>query len=131
VQCLAQLPAFANARVLEKSPAAIPRDGRRLKGKFTLTEDDILHARRHPEPAIHAWWPIERWDISLGPTYAYPPIGKPYDIPPAALQSAELDNLLAGGACLSATPAAAASARASGICLATGDLAGNLAASLL
>jgi hypothetical protein len=117
-----EIAGFASARVLEKSPRILPRDGLRLRGKYILSEEDVLQARKHGPDSVHAWWPIERWDISRGPTYAYPPTGD-------ALRSAAVDNLLAAGCCLSATAGAAASSRASGICLATGDAAGRLAAS--
>ncbi len=50
-----------------------------------MTEQDILEARKYGPDAVHGWWPIERWDISQGPTYAYPPVGRHYDIPPDAL----------------------------------------------
>jgi len=124
-----EIAGFASARVVEKSPRILPRDGLRLRGKYVLSEEDVLQARKHGPDAVHAWWPIEKWDISRGPTYAYPPTGDHYDIPPDALRSAAIENLLAAGCCLSATSAAAASSRASGICLATGDAAGRLAVS--
>jgi hypothetical protein len=124
-----EIAGFATARVTEKSPRILPRDGLRLRGKYTLTEQDVLQARKFGADAVHAWWPIEKWDISRGPTYAYPPTNDHYDIPEGALQSAAIDNLLAAGCCLSATASAAASSRASGICLATGDAAGRLALS--
>ncbi len=124
-----EIAGFASARVVEKSPRILPRDGLRLRGKYVLTEEDVLQARKHGPDAVHAWWPIEKWDISRGPTYAYPPTGDHYDIPPDALRSAAIENLLAAGCCLSATSTAAASSRASGICLATGDAAGRLAVS--
>jgi hypothetical protein len=125
-----EIAGFAAAKVIEKSPRILPRDGLRLCGKYILTEDDVLQGRKHAPDSVHAWWPIEKWDISHGPTYAYPPTGDHYDIPPDALRSAAVDNLLAAGCCLSATSTAAASSRASGICLATGDAAGRLALSL-
>ena len=121
-------PGFAKARIIESSPRALPRVGHRLRGRAIVTEQDILQARHHDSPAVHAWWPIERWDLSQGPTYLYPPLGEPYDIPDDALASAAVGNLFAGGACLSATPAATASLRAAGICLATGGAAGRIAA---
>ncbi|MGD0390336.1 MAG: FAD-dependent oxidoreductase [Tepidisphaeraceae bacterium] len=126
-----QIPALASARIVEKSPRILPRDGLRLRGRFVVDEQHVLLARQFGPDAVHAWWPLERWDASQGPTYAYPPVGQHYDIPHAALQSAAVENLLAAGACLSATSAAMASIRASGICLATGHAAGRLAASLL
>jgi hypothetical protein len=124
-----EIAGFASARIVEKSPRILPRDGLRLRGRYILSEDDVLQGRKHGPDAVHAWWPIERWDISHGPTYAYPPVGDHYDIPPNALKCAAVDNLLAAGCCLSATSGAAASSRASGICLATGDAAGRSAMS--
>jgi 2-polyprenyl-6-methoxyphenol hydroxylase-like FAD-dependent oxidoreductase len=126
-----EIPALANARIVEKSPRILPRDGLRLRGRFVVDEQHVLLARQFGPDSVHAWWPLERWDATEGPTYAYPPVGQHYDIPDGALQSAAVDNLLAAGACLSATSAAMASIRASGICLATGHAAGCLAASLL
>jgi FAD dependent oxidoreductase len=125
-----EIAGFVSAHIVEKSPRILPRDGLRLRGRYVLSEDDVLQGRKHGPDAVHAWWPIERWDISHGPTYAYPPTGDHYDIPPDALRSAAVDNLLAAGCCLSATAGAAASSRASGICLATGDAAGRLAMSV-
>jgi FAD-dependent oxidoreductase family protein len=131
LDCLKQnIPAFADARVVETSPRAFGRDGLRLRGKYVVTEDEVLGAKRHPGPAVHAWWPVEFWDRESGPTYAYPPVGEHYDIPGDALRSAAISNLLAAGTCVSATVRAAASIRASGICLATGGLAGEMAASM-
>jgi hypothetical protein len=123
-----RVPAFVSATIVEMSPRALRRDGRRLRGKYIVAEDDVLSARKHGPDAVHAWWPIENWDAEKGPSYTYPPEGDFYDIPPAALQSAVVENLFAAGTCLSATRTAAASTRAGGICLATGGKAGEMAA---
>jgi hypothetical protein len=119
---------FAEARIAEMSPRVLPRDGLRLRGKYIVTESDILEARKHDSDSVHAWWPMERWDPESGPCYVYPPLGDHYDIPSDALRSASIENLFAAGACVSATAGAGASTRASGICLATGEAAGRLAA---
>ncbi len=124
----AQVEGCESAKVAAASSRALPRDGRRLKGKAIVNDSDVLHGRQLPSSVAHAWWPIERWDINTGPTYAYPPAGRHYDIPDAALQSEAVKNLFTAGLCVSATAPAAASIRASGICLATGQAAGKLAA---
>jgi hypothetical protein len=126
-----QLSAFAHSRVVETSPRALSRDGVRLNGKYMITQADVLESRRHDSQAVRAWWPIERWSAEQGPTFSYPAEGKPYDIPLDAMRSAVIPNLLAAGTCVSATADAAASIRASGICLATGHAAGALAASMV
>jgi hypothetical protein len=101
---ITQIPGFASASIAEKSPRILPRDGLRLRGRYTVSEQDVLQARRHGSDAVHAWWPIETWDISTGPTYAYPPVGEHYDIPTDALRSATVTNLLAAGTCLPPPP---------------------------
>jgi len=126
-----QVLGFSAARMVEMSPRVLPRDGLRLRGKYIVTEQDILQATKHDPDSVHAWWPMEKWDALEGPSYAYPPIGEHYDIPDDAFRSAEIENLFAAGTCISATSAAAASTRASGICLATGDAAGRLAVSFI
>jgi hypothetical protein len=124
-----ELPAFASARIVERSPHALRRDGRRLRGRTTVTEADVLGARHRGPDSVHAWWPVERWDVATGPSYLHPPVGQHYDVPNDALRSALVENLFAAGTCVSATAGAAASLRASGICLATGEAAGKLAVS--
>jgi hypothetical protein len=132
VACLKrETPGFAGARVEEMSPRVLPRDGLRLRGKYVVTEQDILQGRKHGSDAVHAWWPMEKWDITDGLSCTYPPVGEHYDIPFDAMRSAVIENLFAAGTCVSATFGAAASIRASGICLATGDAAGRLAVSHL
>jgi glycine/D-amino acid oxidase-like deaminating enzyme len=124
------LPAFARACVVETSPRPVARDGLRIRGQYVVTEEDVLSARCHGADEVHGWWPVEFWDCSEGPTYAYPPVGRHYGVPRTALRSAVIPNLLAAGTCVSATPRAAASIRASGICLATGNAAGEMAAEM-
>jgi hypothetical protein len=120
-----EIPALVDAHIVEKSPSVQRRDGLRLAGRFVVSEKDVLEGRKHGDDAVHAWWPIEKWSEAEGPSYAYPPEGRWYDIPADALRCATLENLLAAGGCLSATASAMASARVSGICLATGWAAGK------
>jgi hypothetical protein len=124
-----EVDGFASASIAETSAGALPRDGRRLRGRSIVNEADVLAGRQFAGEAVHAWWPIEKWDTTRGPIYAYPPEGVHYDIPASAVQSSVVENLFAAGLCMSATADAAASLRASGICLATGEMAGRLAKS--
>jgi len=120
----------SQARIIEKSPQLLPRTGYRLAGRQTLRDEDVLTGRQRGSAAVHAWWPVEWWDPTRGPVFEYPPPSRHYDIPLEALRSAIVPNLLACGACVSASPRAAASLRAAGICLATGDAAGRLACTI-
>lgn len=122
------LPAFATAREVQRSPQPLWRHGRRLCGRAILTRAEILRPRAADGQPALGWWPIECWDICRGPTYAYPPPGTPFAIPAEALRSAAVDNLWAAGTCVSADAEAAGALRVAGICLATGQLAGQFAA---
>jgi hypothetical protein len=131
IGCLVRdLPECAHAHIMERSPRPLARDGRRLHGRHIVTQEDVLAGNGRGSPGVQAWWPMEVWEADRGPVFAYSPIGNPYAIPEEALQSDKFDNLLAAGACVSATRAATASLRAGGICLATGDAAGRLAATM-
>jgi len=125
-----EIPACSHAHIVERSRRPLARDGVRLRGRRVVTQEDVLGGCGGNSPAVQAWWPMEIWEADRGPVFAYPPIGRSYAIPDEALQSDRFDNLLAAGACVSATRDARASLRAGGICLATGDAAGRLAARL-
>lgn len=104
------------------------RTGKRVMGKYMLTREDVLSGKKFAQAAAKGCWPIERWgDNGIG-TLEYLPDGEYYEIPYDALQSAEIDNLLSGGKCISADEDALASVRVIGTCLATGAAAGKYAA---
>jgi glycine/D-amino acid oxidase-like deaminating enzyme len=124
----ASLPAFREAVVADTSRKALDREGRRILGMYTLTEDDVLSARKFPDGIAGCAWPIELWDRAKGTVYAYVPDGEHYEIPFRCLAVKGFTNLLAAGRCLSATRAAQGSARVMGTCMALGERAGLAAA---
>jgi len=124
----AHLPAFRGSVVREMSPTLVPREGHRLDGQYILTREDVLGARKFPDPAASNAWPIEIWDREKGPTFEYLEPGAHYDIPARCLTARSLSNLFAAGRCLSATSEALGSARVMGPCMALGETAGRLAA---
>jgi hypothetical protein len=124
-------PAFARAFVSHAAPQVGVREGRRIAGRYELTRDDVLGGRAFADGVARASWPIELWqEGQLGATYEYLDDGGVYEIPLRALQSTDLDNLLAAGRAISATHEALGSARVIGTCLATGEAAGRAAARL-
>ena len=122
--------ALNKARVVEMSPRAIPRDGARLRGMMVVERDDVLGARTFGEGVLSSW-PMEFWHPEAGPQYEYVPAGKCYEIPPACLRGRHTHNLICTGRAVSASPAAAASLRVAGVCLALGQLAGELAVEMI
>lgn len=125
----AELPQFKAARVEARSDLLLEREGVRLKGRYTLTAEDVLQSRQFDDAAARSIWPIELWDPERGPTYFYPKnLDKPCDIPLRCLQSAAAVNLLCAGRCISVTREALGATRVMGTCMALGEAAGKQAA---
>jgi hypothetical protein len=121
---LKMAPAFARARILRHVPAPLARETGHVRGEYVLTEDDVLGARDFPDAVVHNAWPIERWVEGQGVVYRYLPDGQAHGIPLRCLRPlGGPANLLCAGAAVSAEPAAAASLRVMGVCMALGEAA--------
>jgi hypothetical protein len=126
---LKSLPAFTRAFLSHAAPQVGIRESHRVVGRYELTRDDVLAARRFPDGVARASWPIELWEPGrLGPTYEWLEDGQSYDIPLRSLRARDVDNLFVAGRCMSATHEALGSARVIGTCLATGEAVGMAAA---
>jgi 2-polyprenyl-6-methoxyphenol hydroxylase-like FAD-dependent oxidoreductase len=122
------LPEFRSSRLVDRSPRVVDREGQRIVGEYTLTEEDVLSARKFPDGVARSAWPIELWDQERGLRFKYLPDGEHYEIPLRCLKVAAIDNVWAAGRCISATHMAHASTRAMGTCLTLGEAAGRQAA---
>ena len=60
------LPAFEDSYVAGTSLKVLEREGRRIKGAYTLTKEDVLAARKFPDGVVRNAWPIELWDREKG-----------------------------------------------------------------
>jgi hypothetical protein len=127
VELLRDWPDFTRSEVHDAGSLGV-RDGGRIRGRYTLTADDVRQSRRFPDAVCRAAWPIEYWDPERGVTIEYLPAGAHYEIPMRSLQLPAIDNLWAVGKCLSADRLAHASARVVGTCWAMGQAAGLAAA---
>jgi hypothetical protein len=107
------------------------RAGKRARGMYLLTREDVLSAARFPDAVTRGCWPIEKYPASGGPRFSYLPEDSAYDIPERCLRVPGVDNLFTAGRSISADDDAIASVRVIGCCLATGESAGNLAARLV
>lgn len=126
--CLKTWPAFRRAAVTSFLPFVLERESRRLSGEYVLTGEGISQGETFADDVARGSWPMEKWDVASGVSYRYPPPGGWYGIPARCLRSARgPTNLFCAGMCLSADQDAAASVRALGTCLATGEAAARLA----
>jgi len=115
------MPGWEDARIKETLPQFGVRQSRRIRGGYTLTNDD-LRSSRHFEDSV------ARLGASLLGYELYDPTGLDYDIPFRCLVPRDVDGLLVAGRCISADYFAENSLRLIVPCLATGQAAGIAAA---
>ncbi len=109
------------------------RDGRRIRGRFTVTRDDLAAGARHEDGVARVTFPVDIHATSREKNDAEPISHgdlkfKPYDIPLRALVARDVDGLLTAGRCISGDFMAHASYRVTGNSVATGETAGAVAA---
>lgn len=124
-------PACGEVRLKGIAPQIGIRDSRRIAGEYTLTEGDILSARKFPGEGIaNGVHPIDlhiRDDEFGGEHLITMRCGDYYQIPYACLVPKGMNNLLVAGRSISATFLAQGSLRVMATCLATGQAAGTAA----
>lgn len=107
------------------------REGRRVRGLYTVGRADLLEGRRQPDAVCRVTFPVDIHSTSPEESKSYSNGGvkaKPYDIPLRAQIAADVDNLLLAGRCISGNFVAHASYRVVGNALALGESAGVAAA---
>ena len=109
------------------------RDGRRIRGRYTVTRDDLVKGVRHADAVARVTFGVDihahskeansKEPISRANTKA-----KPYDIPLRALIAKDVEGLMLAGRCISGDFVAHASYRVTGNAVAMGEAAGVVAA---
>ncbi|MFV1967666.1 MAG: FAD-dependent oxidoreductase [Pirellulaceae bacterium] len=109
------------------------RDGRRIKGRYQVTQDDLVQGARHKDAIARVTFGVdvhaatkkenEKQAISKKGVHA-----KPYDIPLRALIAKDVDGLMMAGRCISGDFLAHASYRVTGNAVAMGEAAGAVSA---
>jgi len=123
-----KLPSFRGAYIAGTSLRVMDREGRRVCGEYTLTEDDILKGGKFDDGIVKNSWPIELWDTKKGTVYKYLKPGEYYEVPFRCLKVKGISNLLCAGRCISVTHEALGSTRVMGTCMSLGEQAGLAAA---
>ena len=123
-------PRFKNAYVTKAGTQVGVRETRRICGKYTLTEKDVLSARKFEDGIARSNYPIDIHNpTGIGTTLKYPPEGDYYEIPYRCLVPIGISNLLIGSRSISCTHEAHSSLRIMPVVASIGEAAG-LAASL-
>ena len=123
------VPGFANARIAATAAQIGIRESRRIVGAYTLTRDDVLHARAFDDAVARSAYPIDIHNPSgSGTTTFRLPSGASYEIPYRCLVPERVDALLVAGRCISTTHEALASTRLTPTVMTLGQAAGTAAA---
>jgi hypothetical protein len=117
------VPGFAEAFVSDAAPRLGVRETRRIDGLYSLSEDDVLGARRFDDGIGRAAWPVERHVAGGETIWRFLPKGAWYSIPYRCLVPESLTNLLVAGRCISADGGGFASVRVIGPCMLEGQAA--------
>ncbi len=107
------------------------REGRRIHGRYTVSQDDLIQGVRHADAVCRVRFPVDVHSPDPGKSKAIARTGvraKPYDVPYRALLAKDADNLLMAGRCISGDFIAHSSYRVTGNAVPMGEAAGTAAA---
>ncbi|NOU91727.1 FAD-dependent oxidoreductase [Paenibacillus sp. LMG 31456] len=123
------MPGFKNSYLQRVACQAGVRESRRIKGAYTLTEQDVLGLKQFDDVVAQAHYMIDIHDPQGNGTHiVHLNKGTSYDIPYRCLLPDKVSNLLVAGRCISATHEAFSSLRVMSISIALGEAAGTAAA---
>lgn len=108
------------------------REGRRIHGHYTVTEDDLLQGVSHQDAVCRVTFGIDVHSTNREASKTFSQDNRkktlPYDIPLRALIAKDVDGLLMAGRCISGDFLAHSSYRVTGNAVAMGEAAGVTAA---
>lgn len=124
---------WKNVHITATADAIGVREGRRIRGLYTLAKDDVYAGRQFSDGVCTVRFGTDVHSLKPGASaFDSQKYGgnkhAPYQIPLRCLISADVSNLLMGGRCISGDFVAHASYRVAGSAFCTGEAAGKLAA---
>lgn len=123
------IPGFERAYLQKMATQIGVRESRRVIGRYVLTEEDLLTARKFHDVIACGSYPLDIHNpTGEGTVMKYLEKGEWYDIPYRALVPLYVNNLLIAGRSISSTHEAHSSLRVIPIVFAIGQAAGTAAA---
>jgi hypothetical protein len=122
---------WASLRLVATAPQIGVREGRRIRGRYRVTAEDLINGVRHHDAVCRVTFPVDVHSLDGKGDKGFSNTGiksKPYDIPLRALIAADVDGLYLAGRCISGDFLAHASYRVTGNAVAMGEAAGAAAA---
>lgn len=124
-----RVPGFECARIAGTGTQIGIRESRRIVGRYTLTRDDVLSARKFDDAVARSAYPIDLHNPrGSGTTTQRLAPGESYEIPYRCLVPVNREQLLVAGRCISTTHEALASTRLTPTVMTLGQAAGTAAA---
>ena len=119
------VPGFEQAYCIQSGVNVGVRETRRIVGRYQLTADDVMNARKFDDGIARGSYPVDIHNpTGKGTILKKLPDGEWYDIPLRCLLPLDVRNLLIAGRCISGTHEAHSSYRVMPIAMATGQAAG-------
>ncbi len=123
------VPGFADSYVVQSGVQIGVRETRRIVGRYRLTVEDIIGARKFSDVIARGTYPVDIHNPKgKGTVLRHLPDGEAYDIPLRALLPRGLDGVIVAGRAISGSHEAHSSYRVMPISMATGQGAGACAA---
>jgi ribulose 1,5-bisphosphate synthetase/thiazole synthase len=121
------VPGFEKATLAAVAGHIGVRETRRIAGRYTLTEEDILSFKRFPDSIALGAGPLDIHETGGTGISLHVP-AQPFEIPMRCLQPASVAGLVVTGRAISATRHANGGARHMATAMALGEAAGVMAA---
>jgi len=125
------LPGFAQASICSIMHKIGVRESGRIEGEYTLTQEDVLAARRFDDAVACGCHHVDIHGRGTDQVRIPIPGGGSYHIPYRSMLPKGLRNVIAAGRCISSDRGANGTVRVMGTCLDTGQAAGRACAALL
>jgi len=124
-----RIPGFERSYLVASSVRVGIREGRRIKGLYTLTEEEVVNRSEFQDGIARGAYPIDIHDPKGGNTqFTFIQEGGSYAVPYRCLIPEGSENLIVAGRCISTTGQALGSVRLMACCMAQGQAAGTAGA---
>jgi hypothetical protein len=129
---------WQNIRLIATAEQIGVREGRRIYGLYTVTQEDLIKGARFEDAVCRVYFPVDIHSTSRenegintnkkGRSYSQGIKSQPYDIPLRSLIAADVKGLMMAGRCISGDFIAHSSYRVTGNAVAMGEAAGKVSA---
>lgn len=116
------------ARIMGSAPAVAPREGRRIKGISTMNVDDYLSGKQYDDSICYTFWFVDIHKDGEPAEILYIKHANTPSVRLSSMISAEFDNLMMAGRCISSDRKTNSAIRVKASCMAMGEAIGTAAA---